>query len=65
MACHYPAEIIEPLLGKTIPYIWVSWLEAASHAWGQIVHRAATCGGTREALVEAGDQWAILAETGG
>lgn len=63
MACDYPADIIAPLVGKTIPYIWVSSLEAASHVWDQVVHRTATFGGTREALVEASDQWAILAET--
>ncbi|WP_341646110.1 helix-turn-helix domain-containing protein [Thauera sp. SDU_THAU2] len=63
MACHYPADIIEPLVGRTISYIWVSSLETASHVWGQVVHRAVTSGGIREALVEAGDQWAILAET--
>ncbi|MDD4910904.1 MAG: helix-turn-helix transcriptional regulator [Sideroxydans sp.] len=63
MARDYPADIIAPLVGQTIPYIWVSSLEAASHVWGQVVHRTVTCGGTREALVEACDQWAILAET--
>ena len=62
MACHYPADIIAPLAGKTIPYIWVFSLEEASRAWGQIVHRTVTCGGTREALVGASGQWAVLVE---
>lgn len=63
MADDYPEDIIAPLVGQTIPYIWVSSLETASHVWGQVVHRIATHRGTREALVEAGNQWAILAET--
>lgn len=63
MAGDYPADIIGPLVGQTIPYIWVSSLETASHAWDQVVHKKVTCGGTREALVEGNNQWTILAET--
>lgn len=61
MAGNYPAGIIVPLVGRTISYIWVSSLETASQVWGQ-VHGMVTHGRTRETLVEAGDQWAILAE---
>ncbi len=63
MAGDYPADIIAPLVGQTIPYIWVSSLETASQVWNQVVHNTVTCGGTREALVEASNQWAILAES--
>lgn len=65
MAGNYPAEIIAPLVGQTISYIWVSSLEAASHAWGQVVHRTVTHHGTRETLVETSNQWAILVDTSG
>jgi transcriptional regulator with XRE-family HTH domain len=59
----YPAELIAPLVGRTIPYIWVSSLETASESWGEVAHGVVTRHGTREALVEAGNEWAILAET--
>jgi len=63
MARDYPMDVIAPLVGKTIPYIWVSSLEAVSHAWDRVAHRIVTRDGTLEALVEASNQWAILAET--
>lgn len=63
MASSYPADIVATLVGKTIPYIWVSSLEAVSHAWDQIIFRTVACGGVREALVETSNHWAILAET--
>jgi transcriptional regulator with XRE-family HTH domain len=59
----YPAHLITSLLGKTIPYVWVSSLENACRAWSRVAHRTETDHGTREALVQAGDEWAILAET--
>ncbi|KRW60300.1 helix-turn-helix domain-containing protein [Stutzerimonas nitrititolerans] len=65
MVDDYPEGAIAPLVGQTIPYIWVSSLEAACHVWSRVVHQVVTHRGTREALVEAGDQWAILAETSG
>jgi transcriptional regulator with XRE-family HTH domain len=63
MIRYYPAHLITPLLGKTIPYVWVSSLENACRAWSRVAHRTETDHGTREALVQAGDEWAILAET--
>jgi transcriptional regulator with XRE-family HTH domain len=63
MVGDWPADIVAPLVGHTIPYIWVSSLESASQAWDFVVHRIVTDHGTREALVQAGDGCAILAET--
>jgi transcriptional regulator with XRE-family HTH domain len=59
----WPADIVAPLVGQTISYIWVASLESASQAWDHVVHRIVTDHGTREALVRAVDGYAILAET--
>lgn len=59
----YPQELVAPLVGRTIPYIWVSSVDAASPSWDRVAHDTLTRAGTREALVEADGQWAILAET--
>lgn len=63
MSGDYPANLMAPLVGRTIPYIWVSKLDAVCQAWDQVAHLTFTRAGTREALVEADGQWAILAET--
>lgn len=55
---------VAPLAGRTIPYIWVESVEAAKTAFARVVEEVVSRAGTREALVEDGGQWAILAETG-
>lgn len=52
-----------PLLGRTIPYLWVRSLQEARVADANVVEAVTTRNGTREALIEHGGQWAILAET--
>jgi hypothetical protein len=32
---YWPADIIAPLSGQTIPYIWVSSLESAEHLYSE------------------------------
>lgn len=53
----------EPLVGRTLPYLWVQSVEAASAVYSRVVEDVHTRGGTREALVDQDGQWAILAET--
>lgn len=52
-----------PLIGQTIPYLWVRSLDEARVADGTVVEAVTTRSGTREALVEHRGLWAILAET--
>lgn len=54
---------LEPLVGRTIPYIWVRSLEVSKPAYSNRIDEVLTRNGTREALVEHRGQWAILAET--
>lgn len=63
MTSHFHIETIKPLVGLTIPYIWVDSLAQAIAAWDRVIETVSTDAGTRESLVEATGQHAILAET--
>lgn len=64
MTGDFQAGSIAPLVGWTIPYIWVESVVAAKTAFARVVEEVVTRAGSREALVEEGGQWAILAERG-
>lgn len=54
---------IAALVGRTLPYVWVRSLDEAKAGHANLIEETETRAGTREALVEHGGQWAILAET--
>ena len=65
MAGDFPSAAVEPLVGKTIPYIHVRSIEIAKERLppsAVVVDQTSTRGGTIEALVERDGQYVILAE---
>lgn len=62
MTSGFQTGSIEPLVGRTIPYVWVESVDAAAGAYARVIEKVVTSAGTREALVEDEGQWAILAE---
>ncbi|WP_454684773.1 helix-turn-helix domain-containing protein [Ancylobacter moscoviensis] len=59
----YATAELDPLVGQTIPYLWVRSLDVAAASYANVIEKVTTQRGTREALVEHRGQWAILAET--
>ncbi|GGF83745.1 hypothetical protein GCM10007301_49700 [Azorhizobium oxalatiphilum] len=59
----YRAESIAPLIGRTLPYIWVRAVDEARAVYPDLMEETVTRAGTREILVRDGEEWAILAET--
>lgn len=63
MARDFQTANVAPLAGRTIPYVWVESLEAATEAFAGTVKVVVERAAMREALVGDGGHWAILAET--
>jgi len=67
MAGDFQPATVARLVGRTVPYIYVSSVAAAKErlsAAAFIVEQVVTRGGTMEAVVEQGHQYLLLAEKG-